>query len=61
MTRQFTIEEADRQMIIRGLAVQSLRSPGFKMACRLIAANLQGTDMFDNFCEVMADVEPPRP
>lgn len=55
----FEIEEADRQMIIRGLAVQSLRSPGFEYACREISKVFRAEEMFNGFRHLLEDVEPP--
>lgn len=53
--------EEDRQLIIRGLAVQSLRSPGFEYACSEAATKLSGRGMFYQFREVLADIEPADP
>ena len=50
------VENADRQLMIRGLAVQSLTSPGFELACRNCAKKLKAEEMFDSFRESMGDL-----
>lgn len=56
----FGLDEGQRQLTLRALAVQGLRSPGFKMASREAAEALHGGAMFDEFCHLLQDVEPPR-
>ena len=56
LQRKPDIDEAERQLIIRALAVQSLESPGFRDACRKIAVKLQGGEMFDEFMRLLADL-----
>lgn len=53
---KFEIDEMDRQLTIRALAVQSLTSPGFEHACRKIAVTLEGEKMFDQFMSYMEDL-----
>lgn len=61
MTRHlFELHEEERQFIIRALAVQSLRSPGFEYYGREIAEKLRGDEMFNSFRELLADVESPK-
>lgn len=54
------IEESDRQLTIRALAVQSLESPGFTQASRAIAMKLGGGGMFDDFRRSLQDKFPPE-
>lgn len=54
------IEESDRQLAIRALAVQALKFPGFKLACRNIATTLRGEDLFDEFMSLMVDLFDPQ-
>ena len=54
------IKEDERQLIVRGLAVQSLRYPGFEMACRQAAVTFAAVKMFDDFRRTLADENPPR-
>ena len=49
-------EDADRQLMIRGLAVQSLTSPGFELACRECAKKLNFEEMYDSLRESMGDL-----
>lgn len=56
---QFELDEGQRQLTLRGLAVQSLRAPGFEMACREIARALDGEELFDTLRRLRSDVEPP--
>jgi hypothetical protein len=51
--KHWLLEEMDRQMIIRALAVQAHSAPGFRDACAKIAENLQGTFMFDEFYSLL--------
>lgn len=54
------LEEGDRQLTVRALAVQSLESPGFTQASRAIAMKLGGGGMFDEFRRLLADKFPPE-
>lgn len=54
----FDLDEADRQLTIRALAVQSLESPGFELACRKIAILLEGEVMFDSLRGFLKDLFP---
>lgn len=48
------------QLMIRALAVQALRSPGFRPASRAIAARFcgeKGAQLFDEFERLLRDVE----
>lgn len=53
------LDDADRQLVIRGLALQSLRDPGFEFACRQIAIKLAGVTMFDQLFRSLSDITPP--
>lgn len=55
------LEEVDRQLVLRALAVQSLESPGFEHASRNIAKILQGEVSFDHLRRQLEDVVKPRP
>ena len=48
-------DESDRQLILRALAIQSLRDPGFEYASREVAKKLSGEGMFDSFRELLRD------
>lgn len=54
----FDLDESDRQLTIRALAVQSLESPGFELACRKIAILLEGEPLFDEFMRLLKDLFP---
>lgn len=51
------IREEDRQLILLGLAVLSLRSPGMLYAAYTCSKVLGGVDMFNSFRESRADIE----
>ena len=55
---RFDLDESDRQLTIRALAVQSLESPGFEPACRKIAVILEGEEMFDSLRGLLRDLFP---
>ena len=57
----FGLDEGQRQLTIRALAVQALRNPGFKMASREAAEALHGGKMFDEFVRLLDDVVDPVP
>ena len=52
------LDESDRQLMLRALAVQSLESPGFEQACRKIAILLKGEPLFDEFMSLLKDLFP---
>ena len=54
--KHWLLQEADRQLIIRALAVQAHTSPGFHDACQRIALELEGTFMFDEFYALLDGV-----
>ena len=54
--KHWLLQESDRQLIIRALAVQSHTSPGFHDACKRIADELEGTFMFDEFYNLLDGV-----
>lgn len=54
----FDLDEDDRQLTLRALAVQSLESPGFELACRGIAILLEGEALFDSFRGLLKDLFP---
>ncbi len=45
----FVLEECDRQLVVLGLAVLSIESPGFVEACRKAAESFSAETMFDEF------------
>jgi len=49
------IEEGDRQMVLRALAIQGLCYPGFEYSNREIAKKLLGEGMYDSFRELLQD------
>ena len=55
----FQIDESQRQLTVRALAVQSLVSPGFVHADREIAEILQAGEMFDEFRRLLDDIVKP--
>ena len=55
----FGIEESQRQLMIRALAVQALVNPGFKPAGREAAVALYGAPMFDEFIRLLDDIVKP--
>ena len=57
MKQNFSIEESQRQLILRGLAVQAIRAPGFTAACLEVAEVLQGDVMFRDLVHSMMDRE----
>jgi len=50
------LDEADWQLTLRALAVQSLHSPGFEPACRKIAKQFRGEELYDSFRDTMKDL-----
>ena len=55
----FGIDESQRQLMIRALAIQALVSPGFKSASREAAVALYGPEMFDEFIRLLEDIVKP--
>lgn len=55
----FRIDEGQRQLTVRALAVQSLVNPGFVHADREIAEILFAGDMFDEFRRLLDDIVKP--
>lgn len=56
MTRYYKLDESQRQLTIRALAVQGLRNPGFAAASREAALELEGGAMFDSFTKLLSDL-----
>ena len=50
---KYELDEAQRQLLVRALAVQALESPGFADASRRIAVQFSASVMFDSFVEAM--------
>lgn len=50
------IDESDRQMIIRGLAVQAILSPGFSNYCEEISEKFDGVVMYKKLKVNMEDL-----
>lgn len=59
--RYYTLDESQRQLTIRALAVQGLRNPGFAAASREAAGKLEGAAMFDQLTKLLEDVVAPEP
>lgn len=59
MKTKFVIEEGQRQLMIRALAVQSLTDPGFAEASRQAADQLGGEPMFGQFVIFLEDTITP--
>lgn len=57
--KRICMKEDERQLMIRALAVQGLRNPGFDCACRQAAQTLLGVKMYDDFRKLLADQHPP--
>ena len=55
MTRYYILDESQRQLTIRALAVQGLRDPGFQAASREAANKLEGATMFDDLTKLLED------
>lgn len=55
----FKIDEGQRQLTVRALAVQSLVNPGFVHADREIAEILFAGAMFDEFLGLLEDIVKP--
>ena len=55
----FQIDESQRQLTVRALAVQSLVNPGFVHADREIAEVLHAGAMFDEFVRLLDDIVKP--
>jgi len=53
---EYELSESTCQLIVRGLAIQALTSPGMRDACRAAARDLDKHDMFDSFMEYMNDI-----
>jgi hypothetical protein len=60
-TRAISLSEEDRQLTLLALALCSLLRPGFDTALRLIADQLQGGYMFEEFKRFNSDVVKPKP
>jgi len=60
MSRYWRLEEDQRQLMIRALAVQALSSPGFFDACERSAAQLDGNLIFDEFYRLLKDAIQPE-
>ena len=58
-TTHYGIDEMQRQLMIRSLAIQALVNPGFKYASREAAVALYGAEMFDEFERLMSDLYKP--
>lgn len=56
---RIVIDEEQRQMLLRSLAVNSLFSPGFEWVSREIAKLYYGEKMFDDFRKSLSDLFPP--
>ena len=52
----YELSKMQRDLIVRGLAVQALTSPGMRDACRVAADELDGAELFDQFIEYMSDI-----
>jgi hypothetical protein len=55
MKRTFTVDEGQRQILLLALAKLSLERPGWEYALDLIAAQLQGREMYESFRVDRAD------
>lgn len=55
----YGIDEGQRQLMIRALAIQALVNPGFKDASREAAVALYGPEMFDEFIGLLDDIVKP--
>ena len=55
----YGIDESQRQLMIRALAIQALVNPGFKMASREAAVALYGGKMFDDLIRNLDDIVKP--
>lgn len=55
----YGIDESQRQLMIRALAVQALVNPGFKAASREAAIALYGAEMFDELVRLLDDIVKP--
>lgn len=53
------IEEGERQLIVRALAVQAKQYPGFMAACRQSAVTFKAVKLFDDFLKLLPDRVPP--
>jgi hypothetical protein len=49
-----TVDEEDRQMLLRSLALNAAGAPGFAAFSREIAKKLHGAEMFDAFLAIFA-------
>lgn len=55
----YGIDEGQRQLMIRALAIQGLVNPGFKDASHEAAVALYGAEMFDEFIRLLDDIVKP--
>ena len=55
----YGIDESQRQLMIRALAVQALTDPGFAEASRQAAIQLHGEPMFEEFVILLEDTITP--
>lgn len=55
----YGLDESDRQLIVRALAVQALTDPGFAEASRQAAIQLRGETMFGQIVIFLEDTITP--